>query len=114
MWKAIWTVLLPCSLAGCGFGSGIMAVGPDTYALSEERAPVLGGGRAANQAVLAEASRFCLRQGRVSVILDLRPDGDPFTPYYPTAFDATFRCLTTAEAGAEAAAWPGATGRRGP
>lgn len=91
-----------------------MAIGPDTYALSEERAPVLGGGRAADRAVLAEANRFCLRQGRVSVILDLRPDGDPFTPYYPTAFDATFRCLTTAEAGAEEAAQPGATGQRRP
>ena len=91
-----------------------MAVGPDTYAVSEERAPALGGGRAADRAVLADASGFCLRQRRVSVILDLRPDGDPFTPYYPTAFDATFRCLTTAEAAEAAAAEPGATGQRRP
>ncbi len=91
-----------------------MVVGPDTYALSEERAPVLGGGRAANRAVLAEASGFCMRQGRISVILDLRPDGDPFTPYYPTAFDAIFRCLATTEVDAEAAAQLGATGQRRP
>ena len=89
-------LLLPC-LAGCGFSSGVMAVGPDTYALSEERAPVVGGGREANRVVLARASDFCLQQGRVSLILDLLPDGDPFTPYYPTAFDVTFRCLTTAQ-----------------
>ena len=57
----------------------------------------LGGGREANRIVLARASGFCLQQGRVSVILDVRPDGDPSTPYYPTAFDVTFRCLTTAQ-----------------
>ncbi len=85
-------VLLLSCLAGCGYSSGVVAVGPDTYAVSEERAPALGGGREANRVVLAEASGFCLRQGRVSMILDLRPDGDPFTPYYPTAFDVTFLC----------------------
>ncbi|MGI4747173.1 MAG: hypothetical protein ACRYGI_20050 [Janthinobacterium lividum] len=91
-------VLLLCCLAGCGFSSGVMAVGPGTYALSEERAPVLGGGREAHRLVLARADRFCAQQGRVSTVLDLRPDGDPFTPYYPTAFDITFRCLATAQA----------------
>ena len=97
----MWAVLLPACLAGCGYGSGVAAVGPETYALSEERAPVLGGGREANRAVLAEAGGFCRRQGRVSVILDLRPDGDPVTPYYPTAFDVVFRCLTATEAAAD-------------
>jgi len=93
-------LLLAC-LEGCGFSSGVRVVGPGTYALTEERAPVLGGGREANRLVLARADRFCLQQGRVSTILDLRPDGDPFTPYYPTAFDVTFRCLTTAQAKGE-------------
>lgn len=75
-----------------------MAVGPNTYAISEERAPALGGGREANRVVLARADSFCQQQGRVSEILDLRPDGDPFTPYYPTAFDVTFQCLPAAQA----------------
>ena len=83
----VWT------LAGCATTIGIVPVGPDTYAVSEMRSPVRGGGREARRAVLAEASEFCARQGLVSVLLDLRPDGDPFTPYYPTAFDATFRCM---------------------
>lgn len=97
--RAFLLCVLPVScLAGCGFSSGMMAVGPDTYVLSEERAPVVGGGREANRVVLARAADFCRQQGRVSVILDLRPDGDPFTPYYPTAFDATFQCLTQAAA----------------
>lgn len=89
-------LLLPC-LAGCGFSSGVVVVGLDTYALSEERAPALGGGREANRVVLARANDFCQQQGRVSEILDLRPDGDPFTPYYPTAFDVTFQCLAAAK-----------------
>lgn len=91
-------LLLTGCLVGCGFSSGVVAIGPNTYVLSEERAPVLGGGREANRLVLAEAGRFCLQQNRVSATLDLRPDGDPFTPYYPTAFDVTFQCLTATEA----------------
>ena len=75
----------------------MVVVGPNTYVLSEERAPVAGGGREANRVVLAKASDFCLQQGRASVILELHPDGDPFTPYYPTAFDATFQCLPPAQ-----------------
>jgi hypothetical protein len=79
-------------LASCGTGTGIRAVGPGTWFLSEMRAPALGGGAAAEQAVMAEAQGFCAAQGRVFVPVWLRPDGDPYTPYYPTAFDATFRC----------------------
>ncbi len=79
-------------LAGCATTIGVVPVGPDTYAVSEMRSPVRGGGPEARRAVLAEASGFCARQGLVYVLLDLRPDGDPYTPYYPTAFDATFQC----------------------
>jgi len=84
--------LVAVSVAGCGSTTGIVPIGPDTYVLSEMRAPVLGGGPEARRVVMAEASGFCQRQGRGAILLDLRPDGDPFTPYYPTAFDATFQC----------------------
>ena len=70
----------------------MIPVGPDVFAVSAMRAPVRGGGPEARRVVLAEADGFCRAQGRVFVPLDLRPDGDPRTPYYPTAFDATFRC----------------------
>ena len=87
-------ILLPAALltSGCTGTSGIIPVGPDTYTVSEMRAPLVGGGPAARDAVLAEAAAFCSSQGRTVVPLELRPDGDPYTPYYPTAFDATFRC----------------------
>jgi hypothetical protein len=80
-------------LSGCGSTTGVVFLAPDTYGLSEMRAPALGGGPEARRVVLAEAAAFCQRQGRRFVPLDLRPDGDPFTPYYPTAYDATFRCV---------------------
>ncbi len=96
--RRLWmTFAMAASVAGCAAGSGIVPVGPGVYALAELRAPVLGGGGAAERAVLAEASAFCQQQNLVFLPLTLRPDGDPFTPYYPTAFDATFRCVSQSD-----------------
>ncbi len=85
-------VLLALAVAGCGTTSGIIPIGPDVYTLSEMRAPALGGGGEAQRVALAEATGFCQQQGRAFEPLDMRPDGDPRTPYYPTAFDVTFHC----------------------
>jgi hypothetical protein len=90
-------------LAGCAISSGIRAVGPGTYAVSEMRAPVRGGGEEARRVVLAETDAFCRQQGRVFVPLDMRPDGDIRSPYFPTAFDALFRCVPPGEAAASVA-----------
>ena len=79
-------------LVGCGTSTGIVQVGLDTYALSEMRSPALGGGLEAQRVALAEAAAFCAQRGRVFQPLRLNPSGDPRTPYYPTAFDAVFRC----------------------
>ena len=79
-------------LSGCGSTTGIVPVGPGTFAVSEMRAPALGGGAEARRAALAEADGFCRRQGGAMAPLAVRPDGDPYTPYFPTAFDVTFRC----------------------
>lgn len=87
------SAIMPLLLGACAFSTGIVPIGPDTYSLSEMRAPVRGGGPEARRAVLADGAGFCARQGRVFFPLEMRPDGDPFTPYYPTAYDATFRCL---------------------
>ena len=93
MMRSAWLRLTVCAaLSGCEAGSGVVPVGPDTYALSELRAPAAGGGPAAQAAVLRDSAAFCRAQGREVVMLGLRPDGDPATPYWPTAFDATFRC----------------------
>jgi hypothetical protein len=92
---AMLLLLAPC--AGCAMSSGIVPVGPDTYAASEMRSPARGGGQEAQRALLAETDAFCKRQNKSFLGLTLRPDGDPYTPYYPTAFDATFRCVTAAQ-----------------
>ena len=89
----IGLVLLPAAaLAACGATTGIVPVGPGTYAVSEMRAQALGGGARAQQLVLAEAAGFCQQQGRSVALLGLEPGGDWRGYYWPTAFTATFRC----------------------
>ena len=93
MRRLTYVALLAVGLAGCGASTGIVQIGPRLYSLSEMRAPVLGGGIEAQRVVLAEASDFCRQQGLLFQPLQLRPSGDPYTPYYPTAFDAVFSCV---------------------
>jgi hypothetical protein len=93
MFLRILSLIAAIGVAACGSGTGIRAVGPGTWFVSEMRAPALGGGAAAQAAVLSEAHAFCAAQNRVFEPVLLRPDGDPYTPYYPTAYDATFRCI---------------------
>ncbi len=81
-------------LSGCALSSGIRPVGPNTYTVSEMRAPVRGGGPEAQRVVLAEATAFCEQQNRVFVPLMMTPAGNPYGLYGPSAFDATFQCLT--------------------
>ena len=71
----ILTAGLLLLVTGCAATSGIVPVGPNTYALSEMRAPVRGGGAEARRVVLAEADGFCQQQGRAFVPVDMRPDG---------------------------------------
>ena len=93
----VFTLLTGGLLASCSLTSGIVPIGPDTYVLSELRAPVRGGGAEAQRVVLAEADGFCRLQGRTLVMLDLRPDGDPRVREWPTQFDATFQCLMASD-----------------
>jgi hypothetical protein len=96
MSRAVPALTLLLSIAGCTSTTGIVPVGPDTYILSEMRAPVRGGGAAAQVAVLSEATAFCQQQGRELALLSLLPDGDPRIYEWPTAFNATFQCRVTA------------------
>src|ERR1700741_4038406 len=85
--------MMALSLVGCATSTGIIPIAPGIYSVSEMRAPVLGGGAEARRVVLDEANYFCQSQALFFKPLDLRPDGDSRTPYYPTAFDATFQCV---------------------
>jgi hypothetical protein len=97
--------LTRCGLAaavlvgGCAVSLGVVRVGPDTYSVSERRAPVLGGGPEAQRAALAEAEGFCAQQGRVFAPVAMGPVGEPYSAYGPDGFVATFRCRSQGAGG---------------
>ena len=61
--------LLP--LAGCAIGTGILPIGPNTYTVREEYAPIRGGATAAEQAALSEANTLCVQRGRQFLVVDM-------------------------------------------
>jgi hypothetical protein len=79
------------TLAGCSTGSGFLPAGPDTYTVTEHRAPVLGGASEAQKSALTEANAFCEGKGRVFVPAMMAPGGH--NPYGQTEYSVTFRCL---------------------
>ena len=78
------------ALASCAGTSGVRMIGVETDTLWETRAPAVGGGPAAHDAVLFNAMSFCQAYGLQMQLLELRPGGYPYSRYWPTAFDAVF------------------------
>jgi hypothetical protein len=91
MWRAILMAATLAFLAACSTSSGILPAGPDTYTLTEHRAPVLGGASEAQKSALTEANNFCTEKGRVFVPAMMQPGGH--NPYGQTEYGVTFRCL---------------------
>ena len=59
---------ISAALTACSMGTGILPAGPDTYTVTERRAPVLGGSTTAQQAAMTEANAFCAqREGNSSL-----------------------------------------------
>jgi negative regulator of sigma E activity len=79
-------------LSACAVSFGVQPYGPDSFIVSERRAPVLGGGPEAQRVALAEAARFCQQTGRVFAPIAMGPYGNPYGAYGPTTFTAAFRC----------------------
>jgi hypothetical protein len=46
-------------LFACSQGTGILPAGPDTYTVTEHRAPILGGASEAQRVALTEANDYC-------------------------------------------------------
>ena len=80
------------AVGSCAATIGVRQTGPDSFVVSEMRAPVLGGGPAAQQAAIGEAIDFCRYQGRVFVPVRMSP-GDP-GHYGAMSYTAEFRCLS--------------------
>ncbi len=75
-----------CLLAGCSFGGQVQSMGPDTYTVSNQVAPVSGGSVAAREMALQEANAFCEKQGKSVLVTNTSES-------YGTDYSVTFRCL---------------------
>jgi hypothetical protein len=80
------------ALTACSMGTGILPAGPDTYTVTERRAPVLGGSTTAQQSAMTEANAFCAQQGRQFLPVDMATPPSA-NPYGTTGYSVTFRCL---------------------
>jgi len=89
----IWALcaVLP-TLAGCATSSGVLPYGPDTFTLSEHRAPVLGGAGAARTAAITEANTYCQKMGATFKPAGGQEGGGSL--YGPTSYTLIFRCST--------------------
>jgi hypothetical protein len=83
---------ISAALTACSMGTGILPAGPDTYTVTERRAPVLGGSTTAQQAAMTEANAFCAQQGRQFLPVDMVTPPSA-NPYGATGYSVTFRCL---------------------
>jgi hypothetical protein len=86
-------ILLPFIVAACATSTGILPAGPNTYTVSENRAPIRGGGTEAQRIALTEADAYCQQQGRVFVPLMIGQSGNLTNQFGPTGYTATFQCL---------------------
>jgi hypothetical protein len=89
--------LVLLALAGCAGTIGVQQTGPDSFVVSEMRAPVLGGFEAARQAALGEATSFCHYAGREFVPIQMGPSAYASPHYGPMGYTAEFRCLLPAD-----------------
>jgi hypothetical protein len=91
--RILGVVALCAALAGCASSTGILPAGPDTYTLSERFAPVRGGGDEAQRDALTKANEFCIQQGKQFVPNNMGQAGNTASPYVPTGYTVTFKCL---------------------
>jgi hypothetical protein len=74
------------ALTACASGTGILPAGPNTYTITETRAPVRGGGAEAERVALTEANDYCQQQGRIFVPNLLNQAGNLANSYGPTGY----------------------------
>lgn len=93
-----WTILSSVGtavlLSSCAESTGILPMGPDTYTVTENYAPVRGGAATAEKVALTEANRYCQQQGKVFVATNMQKSVAPFQAAYgPTKYSLVFHCL---------------------
>lgn len=83
--------LLLWGIAACTQGTGILPARPDTYTVTEHRAPILGGASEAERVALTEANDYCEQQSRKFVPLHMAQQ--PTVPAGGPGYSVAFRCL---------------------
>lgn len=73
-------------VAGCASTSSVVPIGPGTFHVSAQVAPVRGGVDAARPLALKEAAAFCASRGQQVVVKTIE------------GADVTFRCLSVGDA----------------
>jgi hypothetical protein len=72
--------------AGCAQDTSVLTIGSDSYRVQSARAPVLGGGLAAQEAALSKATTYCSDQKKQILVLGTsKPRG--------TRYEVDFKCL---------------------
>lgn len=90
-------LFLSLLLAACSVGSGILPAGPDTFTVTERRAPILGGALKAKEVALTEANAHCAGRGETFVPVSERESAfPPGNPWGNTDYTVTFRCVSAA------------------
>lgn len=79
------------TLPACTQGTGILPAGPDTYTVTEHRAPILGGASEAERVAMTEANDYCEHDGKKFFPLNMAEQ--PVVPAGGPGYSVTFRCL---------------------
>ncbi len=92
--KKISLAVVLLGLTACSENTGVLSLGPDTYTISVHKAPVLGGGSAAETTALTQANQYCASQGRQFMTAQTDLSSLPVDAQYgPTSYSLTFECL---------------------
>ena len=94
--RMVGSLIIVGMLAGCvtSASTGILAAGPNTYAITERFILARGGSMEAQRVALAKANEFCRDRNREMSPIDLKELGNMSDPTGPrTGYNVTFRCL---------------------
>lgn len=94
---AVGLVLGVAPIVGCATNTGVLPIGPDTYSLSVERAPILGGRSEARRVALTEAGAYCAKQGKELMVVGTSTFAS--AAVRDTGLDVQFRCLDANDPG---------------
>ena len=91
-WDMRGVIITAALLVGGCSGSGIVAVGPDTYNLTKQVTPVAGAEAQAATAALTEANTFCEQKGMTFAPASMGMVPSGLNP--PSTYSVTFQCLS--------------------